>query len=308
MNKFSQLILTAETLVKYWEQHQELPQSREIEEIKGGSGKKTYHIIKNSLSIALQIRPHQPFYEPVVEAHSYWSSKNSVPVPKLLGWGSITGHQYYIFSWVDGIQAKRYIQKLVPENKKKVLMDIGAAFASLCKIPSTKFGGYRKKLIGKETTWKDFVIGRFHENIESALNKNIIYSKLAAHLHNHNLILKTTSLECHYPKLLYIDINLTNVIMESSTYNPIIIDHDYLVSGDPAWVLARLSVLFDEKNDAQYIMKGFQQVLNIGKSKYHQYFRIIHSLELSLLPINQGEQTLKRRKRLIKIIKQDPSF
>ena len=303
MNEFSQLISTAETLVKYWEQHQELPQSRKIIEIKGGSGKKTYHIIKNTLSIALQIRPHQPFYEPVVEAHSYW---NTISVPKLLGWGSITGHHYYIFSWVDGIQAKRYIQKLASNKKKKVLIGIGTAFASLCKIPSTKFGCYRKKLTGEEKTWKDFVICRFHENIENALNKNIISSKLAIHLHNHNLTLKTTKLQCDHPKLLYIDTNLTNVIMESSTHNPIIIDHDYLVSGDPAWVLARLSVLFNDQNDAQYIMKGFKQVLDIEKSKYHQYFRIIHSLELSLLPINQGEQTLRRRRRLMKIIKQDP--
>jgi len=292
------LVARATALAETWALTRHLSECEDVVAVPGGVGKATYRVGRGAISVALQIRALQPFHEPVAEAHTEWAAQ-SASVPRLLAWGGLTTDRFYVFQWIDGEPAAVRMRRLEHAAREALLRRIGAAFANLCRIPTTRFGYFRHGLEGSNASWLDFVAQHLRRNVLRARRARAITRDLERRLLERLPSVHLYLPRCEQPRLVYVDVSLENVIVEAASDRPVVVDHDYLISGDPGWVLARIDVLHGDTSLAAALTSEFREAVAATTCGL---YRVCHALELLLLEPGRGAQTPERRDRLVGLI------
>lgn len=266
--------------------------------IRESEWKNTYLLLVQDNQFIVQIRKKVGFYEHVVEALKVWN-ENKCNVSQLIYFENSEKYMAYVFPYIKGVVAKDAI--LLEDNilsDKELLFNIGKKIRELCTENTNGFGWLVDSFTGQFNSWHEYlnniVVGNINkirdicsekdiDNILTLLNKN---KEKFMHIN---------------PKLLYVDINLGNIIVNNNDIW--IIDYDYLISGDELWIVALFEVLYDQLAGREYFAKGFLFNNEMVDTELLTLYKILHLIQLTSSKNVEKQESYRREKLLLKIIK-----
>lgn len=262
-----------------------------------GMGKKTIQFQYKKEKFVLQLRTKRQYYEPVGEATNKWKAINCKTLPLTLSGEIENQNKYYVFPFKDWSPAKNYFSSCHESKKCQLGYQIGVNIAKLNSITTCNYGIFKEELTGKFNSWFEFLNIKSEEMLTILNERNIIKSKVSD-----KIISMIQSLgeriNISEPKLIYVDINLNNVLIKPDGSDLVIIDYDYLISGDPLWSYGRIFPVFGNSKLTKSIQRGFIQQFKEADPYLLEVYEILNSLELLITPIINKE-LLHRRKRLL---------
>lgn len=255
--------------------------------------KNTYLLIIENNKFIVQIRKKVEFYEHVVEALDVWNKKKC-KVNNLIYVEDKKDLIAYVFPYIEGTISKEILLENDYEGEKKlILSNIGKSVRELCNENTSGFGWLEAPFKGHFESWHEYLENIITNNKEILLNictnKQII--KLYEFLDNNKSKLYKVN-----AKLLYVDINLGNIILSNNDI--VIIDYDYLISGDPLWIPALFSVLYNDLAEKDSFISGFLGSDDYIDKDIFNLYKIINLIQL-FSNINIEERERNRRKELL---------
>jgi hypothetical protein len=263
-------------------------------------GKRSIRWRHGGLQLVLQVRPPVAWYEPVAEACACWSRSGGSTL-RLLASGLLAdGSRFYVFPYIEGRSAAEALGELSSRQRHGFAERIGAAFARLNTVPTSEFGEFRYGLNGTRATWFNFLEGRANEALAELLGRGLVADRdrVAAM----DRIEPARKLQIS-PRLLYVDVKLDNVVIPAGTDAFVIIDYDYLLSGDPMFSGARMRPFYGSPSIAEPLMAGFFSVLGPLDIDVLRAYETLHTLELLRTPTQSTELRL-RSQRLVRLLGQ----
>jgi aminoglycoside phosphotransferase (APT) family kinase protein len=264
-----------EAVVCRWEATGELPTGGKAAP-RQGRGKTTIFLDESTV---LQIRAVQPWYEPVEEAHAAWA-RTGCPVPELLVAGATKSHVFYLFRRAPGIVLAEALATANAVRAHTVLEAYGRAVASLCEVRSTRFGEFTEGLTGRGDDWWSFLCNRAHTYLPAV--RPLVGETTAREVKQFWDTAPRTDVE---PHVVYVDVSMTNALWDVSSGHLTVIDHDYLISGDPAFALARFWAVTLQDEWFTSFARGFGP---LPAEVAWRAYRMLHLLELLSVPRQPG--------------------
>lgn len=266
--------------------------------IRESEWKNTYLLLIQDSQFIVQIRKKVGFYEHVVEALKVWN-KNKCNVSQLIYFEDNEKYMAYVFPYIKGVIAKDII--FVEDNilsNKELLFNIGKKIRELCTENTNGFGWLVDSFTGQFNSWYEYlnniVVGNINK-IRDISSKADIDSILALLNKNKEKLMHIN------PKLLYVDINLGNIIVNNNDIW--IIDYDYLISGDELWIVALFEVLYDQLAEKNHFTNGFLFNDEIVDKELLTLYKILHLIQLTSSKNVDKQEIYRREKLLLKIIK-----
>ena len=261
--------------------------------LKGGIGKKSYVVADRDAVI--QIRPFQKWHEPVVEAHRLWK-RRGCSVAELLAAGAIAGYRYYVFAHVRGEPLGW--QHMTAEN----LTRYGRAVREMSSVSTSQFGEFGSGLSGMFGTWEEFLLTRVHRYAAALSARGLLPAGVSATdvIHCAHSTFRRSELNGGgdgRPRLLYVDVSPTNALVDPMSGQVWVIDYDYLISGDPQFVLARSSLVVENESWLRWFATGFEAA-DINEVTFSGY-RLVHALEMLTTPAKDHGWIADRQPRLL---------
>lgn len=260
-----------EAIVRRWEATGEFPSGAQVAPVQG-RGKIT--VALNGSTI-LQLRAVQPWYEPVVEAHEVWA-RTGCAVPELLVAGATAEHVFYLYRRAPGVVLAAALLTANAPDARGMLESYGRAVASLCDVRSTRFGEFDEGLTGRWNDWWSFLRNRALGYLPAV--RPLIGEAIERELQQFWERAFGADVE---PQVVYVDVSLTNALWDSASGRLVVIDHDYLISGDPIFALARFWALSLLDQWFRWFAGGFSRPLE--EDSWNAY-RMLHILELLSVP------------------------
>lgn len=266
--------------------------------IREAEWKNTYLLLIQDRKFIIQIRKKVGFYEHVVEALKVWN-KNKCKVSQLIYLEEGNDYIAYVFPYINGVVAKDIIlKKSNAENNKEILFNIGKAARELCTENTNGFGWLVDSFTGQFNSWYEYlnniIMGNINKIMDISSKKDV--DNIVALLNK-----SREKLSFINPKLLYVDINLGNMILNDNGIT--IIDYDYLISGDTLWVAALFEVLYDELDESEYFIKGFLYTKEKIDIELLSLYKILQLIQLISNKNVKADEIHRREQLLIKLLK-----
>ena len=273
------------------------PRSGELNWLPQGMGKRSVRWHHEGRSLVLQVRPSVSFYEPVVEACSKWTTAGLDTLPLLARGTLCDGGRFYVFPFVPWPTATAVLGAAPKGIRTMQAIRVGAAFGRLNTVSTRGFGCFEHGLNAKDKTWFDFVQARTIKAATGLVAKGVVSLSRMARIHRvlcdlEPLIADVAS------RLVYVDVKLENVLLRPESGDLLIVDYDYLLSGDPKWVLGRLAPLYDDDEVRESLMAGFCSISGQPDPRVLRAYELAHSLELLTTP-TRNSKLVERRRRLL---------
>lgn len=256
--------------------------------------KSTYLLQHENNKYIIQIRKKVGFYEHVIEALDLWN-KNNYNVCNLLYVKESSEYIAYVFPYIYG----KVVKEIVANGDKiktinAILFNVGKSVRELCQEETKGFGWLVSPFTGQFKSWYEYLDNIFINNI---INLKYYCSNKEIESIGKLLLNEKEKLSKVNPRLLYVDINLGNMIVNNNKVK--IIDYDYLISGDPFWVLALFEILYEDTSIKQYFRNGFLKKDESVDDNIFNIYKLINGVQL-LSSKNIDDTEFARRKVLIK--------
>jgi len=263
-----------------------------------GMGKQSTLLEYGGQHIVLQIRRSVPFYEPVPEACAAWQTAGLKTLPLLSSGKLSNNNRFYVFPYVPWKTAEIAFSEFHQDLVYSFGIRLGVAFADLSTVTTSGYGTFLSGFHGERVHWQSFVQTTILGTLE-VLKKRKIVSDFQAKRIKEILASQKASCPNIPPRLVYVDIKLENVLLSPDLDDFVIIDYDYLISGDPIWGAARFMILCQHPALASGFASGFFDRCNFLNDSVPFQYELAHILELLTTSTNAMSSKYKNRQELL---------
>lgn len=211
--------------------------------------------------------------------------KRSIPVPRIF----CAGRNYIVEEKIDGTDMGH--TTLTLRQRQKIMYQVGKTLYKMHTVKTRKYGQFVRLGIGKEKTWKAFILKRFKRNL-FILKKCRYLPRIKIQRIKKTYQRYESVLNYYDPRLLHFDATDVNILVKDRQFKALI-DYGDAASGDPLYELGMIHTYFKDKT-IPYLLKGY------GKTDFQKvlFYAFLHSLFLSCLFLTEIKNT-KLAKRFL---------